>query len=500
VIRRWQRPIVGIVGALILSTATLATMSWTEPPRFDGAGYATLGRAIAEGRGYRDISRPDAPRHTHFPPGYPGFLALIWKPAGTDHPERFTTLAHAASIGCMAIGVWSVGRWWFATEPSQVAACLTLALAVNWTWVRTGGVIRSEPLAIALGGLTLVLARRVSKAQAWSVGMVGLTLVMGVGILTRQVFVCWACALILDLGLRRGRSLALWLSAGVVVLAAPWVGWQVRVGSGSQSGLFRRDELSTLIPNQALFYARRIPDAVAGPFIEVATVFGRTSWLAALATAVGVVATSVVLLGWVRLGRTPRRRLGGLIPLLTLPLLLAWPFTEAGRFLVPLVPFILMGAVEGGAFLFDRWDVDRPKLWAARMVLALSIPYSAYAVVSNRAQAERSTQRDFDSACSWLASQTAPEGPVMARHPGDAAWLSGRLAVEIPEGGVSKVIEAIRRDRVAFLILDEDRYARSPDNPLRSIINQSGRFRKVWGGGTTSIYQVETSSIDTLHP
>jgi len=44
--------------------------------------------------------------------------------------------------------------------------------------------------------------------------------------------------------------------------------------------------------------------------------------------------------------RTPRRRLAGLIALFTLALLLVWPFTEAGRFLFPIVPFLLVGATE----------------------------------------------------------------------------------------------------------------------------------------------------------
>ncbi len=494
--RRWQRPISGIIGVLIISILTLATMSWTEPPRYDGAGYATLGKAIAEGRGYRDISRPDAPRHTHFPPAYPGLLALLWKVSGTDNPGRFTILAHAASLACMALGVWSFGRWWSSTEPREVATCLTLALAVNWTWVKTGGVIRSEPLAVAIGGLALLVARRLSSARTLLVGLVALIFLLGFGMLTRQVFACWVFALALDLGLHRGRSAAIFLLGGVAILFAPWAFYQVRIGEGTQSGLFRREGLLPLVADQSLFYARRIPDSIAGPFIEVATVFGRSSWLSTLASAGGIAATSVVIFGWVRLVRSPVRRLGGLIPLATLPLLLVWPFTEAGRFLIPLVPFVLMAAVEGGAFFLRKLGVDRPEIWASRLVLAISLPYSVYAVGSNRAGAERATQRDFDAACAWIADQTTPEGPVMGRHPGDLAWLSRRLAVPIPDGDQLKIAEAIRRERVAFLVIDDDRYARSPDNPLRSLVTGSPWVQKVWGRGTTSVYRVETSIID----
>ena len=47
--------------------------------------------------------------------------------------------------------------------------------------------------------------------------------------------------------------------------------------------------------------------------------------------------------GWVRTLQTARRRLVGMIAFITLSLLFAWPFTEAGRFLIPLVPMVLVG-------------------------------------------------------------------------------------------------------------------------------------------------------------
>ena len=486
--RHRRRLALGLLGALVLIGATLATMSWSEPPRYDGAGYATLGRALAQGRGYRVISLPGAPRHAHFPPAYPGLLAVAWSLVGTDDLARFTRLAHGLSLVGMALGVWGFSRWWATTEPRGVAVCLTLALASNWTWVRTGGVIRSEPLAIVLGGWTLVAAR---TRWAGSVrGLVAMSLLVGVGVLTRQVTACWALALAVDLRLRRGWRAAGALLGGVTLVVAPWVAWQLRVGAGTQPELLRLGGLISLVGEQALFYARRIPDSVAGPFIEVATVFGGNPGIAVLATGIGVVVTGIVALGWVRLART-RRRLGGLIPLATFPLLLVWPFTEAGRFLIPLVPFILMGAVEGGAVGLRLLGARRPRLWASRLVLGVSLPYSIYAVATQRAAAERRTQGGFDAACAWVAAHPAPEGTVMARHPGDVAWLTGRLAVEIPPGGPAAIGAVIRRDRVAFLLIDAERYARSPANPLRDFVEADPSTRKVWDdGGSTAVYEV----------
>src|SRR5262249_20579440 len=101
------------------------------------------------------------------------------------------------------------------------------------------------------------------------------------------------------------------------------------------------------IAGQLIFYVQRIPDQMTGPFVEVGTVFRGSPALAILARGWAVLATAVIAPGWVRARLRPRRRLAGLIPLCSLVLFSAWPFTEAGRFLVPLIPCLLIGAVEG---------------------------------------------------------------------------------------------------------------------------------------------------------
>ena len=186
-------------------------------------------------------------------------------------------------------------------------------------------------------------------------------------------------------------------------------------------------------------------------------------------------------------GRTlsrPRRRPAGLIALATLAVLLVWPFTEAGRFLVPLVPFLLVGAVEGFAHFTARWKFRQVRVWAAGAVLALSIPYATYAIVSARAEAQRRTYRDFDAACAWIAGHAARPGPILARHPAEIFWLTGRRALS-PSSDEPELIDGlIDRFDVAFILLDEDRYANSPTSPLaRYVARRPDRAREAWRSG-----------------
>ena len=98
-------------------------------------------------------------------------------------------------------------------------------------------------------------------------------------------------------------------------------------------------------------------DQIAGPVVEVATVFAPR--FAAPATAFAAIAIAVIVLGWVRLARRSRSRAVALVPTFTLGLLLAWPFTEAGRFLVPLIPCLIAGLVEGLAVIIRKLSIRR---------------------------------------------------------------------------------------------------------------------------------------------
>src|SRR5437660_572393 len=99
-----MRRIPGRLGSTLGASFLLAAASMVSiglntdlaaAPRFDGAGYAVLGEALATGRGYRAINQPGSPRHAHFPPGYPAALAFLWWSTG-----RSVAAAHLFSAGC----------------------------------------------------------------------------------------------------------------------------------------------------------------------------------------------------------------------------------------------------------------------------------------------------------------------------------------------------------------------------------------------------------------
>ncbi len=507
-----------IASAAVIAAATAlaaaAGTDWSAPPRYDGAGYAVLARALLEGQGYRAIDHPDHPRHAHFPPGYPLLLAATWKLTGIS-----TVAARAVSLCCTVVATLAAWCWFRRLVPARAALLMAMALALNWLWARIGAAIQSEPLYLLLGQLAILVASvpgRDPAGRGWAVRPVALGVLLAAAILTRHVAVGLALAVLVDRAIARRWHEVIVIAAVCSLLVAPWAAWVLSVGpeGRSQASLaFGGGSLPARIAGQAVFYLERIPDQLTGPFVEVGTTFRHDWRLAVAANLWATAATAVIALGWIRALRRPRRRLVALVAGCTMAVLLAWPFAEAGRLLIPLIPCLLIGAVEGLAFLV-RWpewlrrrlSAGRRRLIASVLLLAAALPYSMYATIAGKSRASTPAERDFDGACAWLAGHSDHPGPVLTRHPGEVFWRTGRQALEVPtserpgdaNADAASIARTIADHRVAYLLIDRNRYANAPPSPLEGFVASfPERVRAVWGrrddGAAFTIYEVDPS-------
>ena len=475
--------------ALIAAAATAVATDLHAPPRFDGAGYAVLAEALLTRQGYREIDRPDAPRHAHFPPGYPVTLAALWRLTG-----RSEVAAHVFSLACTTAATVAAWRWFRTMYEPRIAACLGLALAVNWRWNRTGGSIQSEPLFLLLGQLAILGALRVNRRPG-VLGGVALGGLLAACVLTRHVGMALATAVILDLLLQKRWKIAVAVGSCCILLLFPWAVWLASVRMHTQVSLLAKGGLAERIASLTVFYVQRLPDQMTGPFVEIATVFRGTGPVMVAANAWAILATCLIALGLARAVRTPRRRIAGLVAGCSLALLLVWPFTEAGRFLIPLVPCLLIGATEGLAALAARFGRPRPRAVATWLVLAMSLPYSLYAAATDRAGAQRRTYADFDSACAWITREGSLNGPVLTSHPGEVYWQTGRHALAPTSDDPEIIDRLMKRFGVAYLLVDHERYANAPESPIPGYIRRHpDTVHEVWkrasGRSSIAVYAV----------
>src|SRR5436853_2210650 len=75
--RAWLMPL--LVAATVFAVGAYLVDGFPVGVMNDDGMYVILAKALATGNGYRWIHLPDAPAATHFPPGYPVVLALLWR-------------------------------------------------------------------------------------------------------------------------------------------------------------------------------------------------------------------------------------------------------------------------------------------------------------------------------------------------------------------------------------------------------------------------------------
>ena len=262
-------------------------------------------------------------------------------------------------------------------------------------------------------------------------GGVGAGIVLGfilaACVLTRHVGVCPSRQQLIDLGLR-GR----WkpLCGGVPDRGSPGLS-PGSPGSPWCATTRRSACLRPRVgrpggqPNAVL--PRAFPDQITGPLVEVCTVFRHSRACRSCGGRRAVVRGGRLDRGW---AKTSGRRAGGRPDhrLHNARLLLVWPFTEAGRFLVPLVPFLLVGATEGIAELVVaggprvRWyTVLSGSSWPPRFPTQPTAPLPAG---PSRSVGPRPTSTP-PAAGSLEHAAPGRSG----RHPGEVFWQTGRQAV-----------------------------------------------------------------------
>ncbi len=455
----------GLFAAMV--SFVLGSIHFSAPPRFDETGYLILARSLADGRGYREIDRPLAPMHSHFPPGWPATLAAFWT-FSAESPGARTIAGHAvvAVLWFSGVLLWSL---WFARScPFRVAVSLSIAVVANWLWIRLAGELRSEMLFIVLSAIVLLavpaLPERISSRRAIVLGCI-----VGVAILTRHIGVALGSAVMIEFGLRRNWRGGIRSGLTTIAFVLPWAVTQIVVGHGTQAELLmtktaRSGTYANLIGSQILFYVRRLPDSLFGPFVETATVFRSDYTVSALATALAMVFASVWFIGLIRMIRNESTRPAGLYLACSLAILVVWPFTEAGRFLIPVVPLNLAALVLGLDRLGMSISRSRARMRGVVRYVPLSIalaamPFGVYTGSKGWRSDPVQADANFETACRWIAGNLPADAVVASRHPGDVFWRSSRVGVPWPEARSAEAAARLLSDAgVGFLFVDEGRY------------------------------------------
>ena len=219
-----------LVAVVALAIALVAVPNWPAGVFQDDGIYVILGKALASGEGYRYLNLPGAPYATHYPPGYPLFLAALWK-LSPEFPQNVATFtfANAAFLSFAAFGTFAFARARLGLS-ALGSALVAIAGTVSVPAIIFGVFVLSEPMFMALLLPLLIYAERQAEdcgsREALFVGLAAGALAM---VRTNGMFVVPAFALVLVL--RRRFMPAVVAVAAAAVFLVPWKLWVAAHGA-----------------------------------------------------------------------------------------------------------------------------------------------------------------------------------------------------------------------------------------------------------------------------
>ena len=410
---------------------------------YDDAQYLVLAKALATGQGYRFINLPGAPLATHFPPGYPAFLAFLWRIAPA-FPENVVLFKFANAVLLAAVGALAgeLARRALGL-PRALAAAAALAGTVTIPSLVLSSAVMSEPLFLALLIPLLVWAERVTMDEQAPVSL-RRALLLGAAIaviaLVRTHGIALAAAVLLTYVARRRYREAGACAAATLLGIAPWMLWVaahndalpplVRGAYGSYTAwlaagwhTWGTHLLAVTVPDNVATIGMTVvrsivPRGSAGADALVGGAF-------ALLTALGVSAA------WRRM------RVTTLFVALYLAIVLVWPFSPL-RFVWGIWPLVMLFPAAGLAAVWQSALVRRHRpvrlgigALAAVVVLAIvAFNVQGYANSWWSSNARFHARRVLPQ-LAWVAKSTAPNDVVASDAEAAVYLYTGRRAAPV---------------------------------------------------------------------
>jgi hypothetical protein len=443
----------------------------------DDGVYVALGKAIAQGAGYRSIHLVGAPLQLRYPPGLPLVLSIPWALGGSLEAVRATVAVVHVLVTAGAAGlIWWIGRRDLNLSPLPLAVCAVSPFVLDAT-IQFFNLPLSEPyFALGWAG-ALALVPGLLRAETAGAPQAGRALALGLVLAGTTLFRAAGIALlpaILAVLLWRRR----WPSAAVCAAASlvPLLAW-----AGLRATWAARGPVST-VPDD-LGYWRWL--GADGPLAVVAVgaravATNTLSYLREFSSLM----FSLRPVGFIVLGAAVIAAAAACVRLRTVhaPLVLTalcataltllWPFGQ-GRLVLPLLPFV--GLLTASTADLGVRSSTPGAAWGVSAILAAIAIAVTLRQVDLRATAARAFQsgvfpppedrsptltlafrsRFIFQVADWVRQHTDVRDRVMVQAPAAVFLYTGRRTVSaIPsESGFGPSVFAVPGRYLAQRIL-----------------------------------------------
>lgn len=414
----------------------------------DDGVYIALGKAIAEGEGYRSIHLVGDPVHTKYPPGLPAMLALAWLLTGSLAAVHAVGIAGSAAATAAAAGLlWWMARARLGLHPALVAGFVIGPFLLDASTQYLTLVI-SEPWFLLGWAAALVLddrLRRVAPDGSRLAPAIVLGLTLAAATLVRAQFVIVAAAVLAPLLAARAlRRAAVVAATACVVPLGLWRIWHgVMVSRGPVATQSDESYAAFLAIGGAAETSRRFLSSSLQNVAEYGAILrdylSGLPWLGGTMLAAGAL---LAIAGARRLVRGhPALVLGVLLNALVV---VAWPFSQDRLVLVMLPvagllaaegaraclarsgrrlrPIVMIALAAGAAVVVGRQEMLRRGGDAAAAGEAPAAVFSPRVFLAQMSRYEYAVSR-------WVITHAAPTDRVILSTPASLYLYTGRKTV-----------------------------------------------------------------------
>jgi hypothetical protein len=439
---------VGVFVALVLALLRTPPELLVPGAFKDDAVYLSLGRSIAEGRGYHSIYLPSAPIQVKYPPGLPLLYALLW----TIFDTVGGVFMAAGVLSAIATAGAAATIWYVARSRLGVSAIVGLPLVIGPFLFDSAIEYYTLPISeswyVLLWALIILVALRVSERANRTASRDALVLgiLIAAAMLVRTQAVALLAGVLVTMWLVGRRREAMMTGVVAIVPVAVWQAWLIvaRASGASLSTLPDETAYLSFVPDGTPL--RGVTALLSGVWINVREYIeifapylsGRPAIGATICLAIVAMAT---------IGAWKVRRTALAIPFTvaaSVSLTLLWPWTQ-DRLLLPVLPFV--GCMAAVALELGASRLRRTGVIVGAGVFATVVAIAVRQQARLRVQAEESLVEGRPPAiisprwvlprnsrlllieALWISKHARPDDRLLAASPGSLFLQTGRVGI-----------------------------------------------------------------------
>ncbi|MCZ6702880.1 MAG: OmpA family protein [Ignavibacteria bacterium] len=469
----------------------------------DNASYYILGKSLAAGEGYADLSSAAMKPHNHYPPGYPLIISII---ITINYSLEAVKLINGIFLFIALLLLFKIFE--AITGDRKIALVGIVLLIFNSHLLYYSTIIMSEVSFLLFSALGIWLLIKLDfQKPIHKNGLFYLSLLSLVAaVYIRTAGIALVGGVLLLLLVNKNWKYLLGYTIGFLILYLPWVIRGLNLGGSSYTRQLKMinpyrpelgmadfgDLITRIITNISRYISKEIP-SVTMPFIE--TNYREVSNFGDYL--IGLIIIGLAIYGLMKLKKF--RWLIIFYLLASAGILLFWPSTWFGiRFILPLTPFILISVLFGIKLLIDKFLKINALLLCVFAIFF--IPSVIKLRKSSKAPYAANWQNYFEIA-NWIKENEKSKVLVSCGKPILFHVYSNQFTVRYKFTSDDQELIADLEDRnVKYVVLDKV-YANSARYLLPAVRNNQDRFKVILKLENPDTYLFEINDkMETFKP